>query len=257
MAITASMVKELREMTGAGMMDCKKALTECDADVEKALDWLRQKGLSKAAKRADRAASEGGIALSACPCGKAATIVEVECGALEPPEDPVIKYVTADHPYLYMIIDTNTRLPLFIGTNLSIHSVKEEIAEIRAGVEEVKREAFLHYIAALDPSTYVPGKVMVTIKDTTQLRDLEFTSRSGADCDSFRELLGIDFPITGAYLLSDSAELVDGKRRMPEIQNPTFCLSFDDLTVPEVIERLMDNPFIESVSPDFIYVVYA
>ena len=187
----------------------------------------------------------------------AATVIAVETRSVGPAGEPVIKYVTADHPYLYMIIDTNTRLPLFIGTNLSIHSVKEEIAEIRAGVEEVKREAFLHYIAALDPSTYVPGKVLVTIKDTTQLRDLEFTSRSGADCDSFRELLGIDFPITGAYLLSGSAELVDGKRRMPEIQNPTFCLSFDDLTVPEVIERLMDNPFIESVSPDIIYVVCA
>ena len=47
MAITAAMVKELRDKTGAGMMDCKKALTECEADVEKALDWLRQKGLSK------------------------------------------------------------------------------------------------------------------------------------------------------------------------------------------------------------------
>ena len=76
-AITAAMVKELRDKTGAGMMDCKKALAECDGDVEKALDWLRQKGLSKAAKRADRATSEGVIA--ACPAadGKTSTIVEV------------------------------------------------------------------------------------------------------------------------------------------------------------------------------------
>ena len=70
------MVKELRDKTGAGMMDCKKALAECDGDVEKALDWLRQKGLSKAAKRADRATSEGVIA--ACPAadGKTSTIVD-------------------------------------------------------------------------------------------------------------------------------------------------------------------------------------
>ena len=76
-AISAAMVKELRDKTGAGMMDCKKALAECDGDVEKALDWLRQKGLSKAAKRADRATSEGVIA--ACPAadGKTSTIVEV------------------------------------------------------------------------------------------------------------------------------------------------------------------------------------
>jgi elongation factor Ts len=58
-AITASMVKELREMTGAGMMDCKKALVEVEGDVEKAVDWLRQKGMSKAAKKSGRATSEG------------------------------------------------------------------------------------------------------------------------------------------------------------------------------------------------------
>ncbi len=58
-AITASLVKELRDKTGAGMMDCKKALTENDGDMEAAIDWLRTKGLSKAAKKADRVAAEG------------------------------------------------------------------------------------------------------------------------------------------------------------------------------------------------------
>ncbi|MCT8139849.1 elongation factor Ts [Anaerobacillus sp. CMMVII] len=59
MAISASMVKELRERTGAGMMDCKKALTETDGDMEKAIDLLREKGIAKAAKKADRIAAEG------------------------------------------------------------------------------------------------------------------------------------------------------------------------------------------------------
>ena len=59
MAITAAMVKELREATGAGMMDAKKALTETDGDMEAAVDWLRTKGLAKAAKKADRVAAEG------------------------------------------------------------------------------------------------------------------------------------------------------------------------------------------------------
>lgn len=59
MAITASDVKELRERTGAGMMDCKKALTECDGDMEKAIDWLREKGIAKAAKKESRIAAEG------------------------------------------------------------------------------------------------------------------------------------------------------------------------------------------------------
>ncbi|GAE29274.1 translation elongation factor Ts [Alkalihalobacillus hemicellulosilyticus] len=59
MAVTASMVKELREKTGAGMMDCKKALTETGGDMEKAVDFLREKGIAKAAKKADRVAAEG------------------------------------------------------------------------------------------------------------------------------------------------------------------------------------------------------
>lgn len=59
MAIKASQVKELREKTGAGMMDCKKALTETDGDVAKAIDWLREKGIAKSAKKAGRIAAEG------------------------------------------------------------------------------------------------------------------------------------------------------------------------------------------------------
>jgi len=64
-AVTASMVKALRDKTGAGMMDCKTALTETDGDMENAIDWLRKKGLSKAAKKADRVAAEGLIGLTA------------------------------------------------------------------------------------------------------------------------------------------------------------------------------------------------
>ena len=59
MAISAKLVKELREKTGAGMMDCKKALTETDGDIDKAVDFLREKGIAKAAKKADRVAAEG------------------------------------------------------------------------------------------------------------------------------------------------------------------------------------------------------
>ncbi|MDE5757536.1 MAG: translation elongation factor Ts, partial [Allobaculum sp.] len=59
MAITAKQVKELRERTAAGMMDCKKALTATDGDMEKAIDWLRENGLAKSAKKAGRVAAEG------------------------------------------------------------------------------------------------------------------------------------------------------------------------------------------------------
>ncbi|HEU6436868.1 MAG TPA: translation elongation factor Ts [Nitratidesulfovibrio sp.] len=79
MAITAQMVKELREKTGAGMMDCKKALEENGGSLEKAIDWLRQKGLSKAAKKAGRATSEGVIGNYIHSTGKIAVLVEVKC----------------------------------------------------------------------------------------------------------------------------------------------------------------------------------
>lgn len=77
MAITASMVKELRERTGAGMLDCKKALTACDGDVEKAIDNLREKGLSKAAKKASRIAAEGIVMAANSDDNKTAVLVEV------------------------------------------------------------------------------------------------------------------------------------------------------------------------------------
>lgn len=75
MAITAALVKELREKTGAGMMDCKKALTETDADVELAVDWLRTKGLAAAAKKAGRTASEGLVGLHVS--GNTGAMVEI------------------------------------------------------------------------------------------------------------------------------------------------------------------------------------
>ena len=77
MAITAAMVKELREMTGAGMMDCKKALSETNGDMDKAVEFLREKGLAKAAKKASRIAAEGIVMLKVTECGKKAVAVEV------------------------------------------------------------------------------------------------------------------------------------------------------------------------------------
>lgn len=77
MAVTAQLVKELREMTGAGMMDCKKALVETDGDIDKAVEVLREKGLGKAAKKADRVAAQGLVATKVAESGDKAAIIEV------------------------------------------------------------------------------------------------------------------------------------------------------------------------------------
>ena len=79
MAITASQVKELRDKTGAGMMDCKKALVEADGNFEKAIEILRKKGTSVAAKRAGRDANEGIVLTKILDDGKTGLILEVNC----------------------------------------------------------------------------------------------------------------------------------------------------------------------------------
>lgn len=79
MEVSASTVKDLREKTGAGMMDCKKALAETGGDVQKAIDYLRQKGLAAAAKKADRVAADGAVGAYVHPGGKIGVLVEINC----------------------------------------------------------------------------------------------------------------------------------------------------------------------------------
>jgi elongation factor Ts len=79
MEVSASIVKELREKTGAGMMDCKKALAETGGDVPKAIDYLRQKGLAAAARKADRVATDGAVGAYVHAGGKIGALVEINC----------------------------------------------------------------------------------------------------------------------------------------------------------------------------------
>lgn len=79
MEITATLVKELREKTGAGMLDCKKALGEAQGDFEKAVDWLRKKGMASAAKKAGRATKEGSVSSYIHGEGKVGVLLEVNC----------------------------------------------------------------------------------------------------------------------------------------------------------------------------------
>jgi elongation factor Ts len=77
--ITAAVVRDLRDKTGAGMMDCKKALGEVGGDLDKAVDWLRTKGLASASKRADRATNEGLVHSYIHPGGRVGVLLEVNC----------------------------------------------------------------------------------------------------------------------------------------------------------------------------------
>ena len=86
MAITAAQVKELREMTGAGMMDCKKALTATEGDMDKAVEFLREKGLATAQKKAGRVAAEGLCKTLVADDAKSAVVVEANQGAADADE---------------------------------------------------------------------------------------------------------------------------------------------------------------------------
>jgi elongation factor Ts len=77
--VTSALIKELRESTGAGLMDCKKALKEVDGDIEKATEFLRKKGLAKAAKKAGRAATEGAVLSYIHPNNRVGVLVEINC----------------------------------------------------------------------------------------------------------------------------------------------------------------------------------
>ena len=106
MAISAKDIKELRERTGAGMMDCKKALTANDGDMQKAIDWLREKGIAKAAKKSGRVAAEGAVAAFVSKDGKTGVLLEVNCETdftannenFRAIEQNVIEFIAANKP---------------------------------------------------------------------------------------------------------------------------------------------------------------
>ena len=149
MAITAALVKELRESSGAGMMDCKKALSETDGNLEAAVDWLRTKGLSAAAKKSGRVAAEGLVAVAAA--GTSAAVVEVnsetdfvsrndsfqafvgEIGNLAATVADVDALKAADYPGTGRnVADELTHQIATIGENMSIRRM--ERLEVSSGV---------------------------------------------------------------------------------------------------------------------------
>jgi elongation factor Ts len=112
--ISAKQVSELRDKTGAGMMDCKKALTECNGDIEAAVNWLREKGISKAAKKADRIAAEG--LANVYTDGNKAVIIEINCET---------DFVTKNEEFVGMV-DTIGKAILANGkSGLSVDEINE------------------------------------------------------------------------------------------------------------------------------------
>ncbi|MDD7908576.1 translation elongation factor Ts [Pseudovibrio exalbescens] len=134
MSITAAMVKELRETSGAGMMDCKAALKETDGDMEAAIDWLRTKGLSKAAKKAGRVAADGLVSVAAA--GKKAAVVEVNSETDFVARNEGFQKLVRDIASVALEVEGDVEALAAAGYPGSSKSVDEEIKEAVATIGE-------------------------------------------------------------------------------------------------------------------------
>ena len=177
-AITSAMVKELRERTSAGMMDCKKALMASDGDMEKAIEWLREKGLSQAAKKASRIAAEGVVAQYTTPCGCTGVIVEVNCETdfvaktdnFKGFADNVAKHIAKADP-----ADVDALLAQkFIDDESK--TIADLISEATVAIgEKISVRRFARYETEGAVSTYIHmgGKVGVMVEVATDAKDNE------------------------------------------------------------------------------------
>lgn len=172
MAITASMVKDLREMTGAGMMDCKKALSATDGDMDKAVEFLRENGLAKAEKKAGRIAAEGIVATNISEDGKVASIVEVNSET-----DFVAKNETFQKFVANVAIQaakTNaTDIDAFLAEPWDLDSsktVKEELSSLIATIGEnmtIRRFAKIQTEGQVASYIHAGGKIGVLVEADT------------------------------------------------------------------------------------------
>lgn len=151
--ITAAMVKELRETTGAGMMDCKKALSATDGDKEKAIDWLREKGISKAEKKAGRVAAEG--AVFACVDGSVGVILELNCETDFAAGNE--QFRTLGDKILAHIAKTNpTDLDALLSSDLGGKKVSDLVTEATATIgEKILLRRFVRYESAGRIGSYI------------------------------------------------------------------------------------------------------
>ena len=134
--ITALLVKELREKSGVGMMDCKKALQETGGDMEAAVDWLRAKGLSKAAKKADRVAAEGVVALATRVDGAGMTAAAIELNAETDFVERNDGFQTAARAIANVALDTEGDVEALSSAPLNGKTVAESVTDLIATIGE-------------------------------------------------------------------------------------------------------------------------
>ncbi|UQZ89933.1 elongation factor Ts [Deltaproteobacteria bacterium Smac51] len=170
MEISAKLVKELRDKTNSGMMDCKKALAECECDLEKAVDWLRQKGLMTARKRAGRATKEGLIVANVSPDMKTGAMVELNCETDFVAKNEGFQKLAMDVVEMLLTSDAPADLTALLSRNMScggtvddalkalVGTIGENMNLRRFAVSKASDGAFIH--------TYIhgPGRLGVMVE---------------------------------------------------------------------------------------------
>ncbi len=187
-AITAALVKELREKTGAGMMDCKKALTETDGDMEAAVDWLRKKGLAAAAKKAGRTASEGLVGLQID--GPKGALVEVNSETDFVSRNETFQSFVKTTSELAMGADGSVEALAALDYPGTGRTVAEELTHLIATIGE---NMSLRRTASLSVGTgvvagYIHGAVVPDMGKIGVLVALESTADAGALAEFGRQL---------------------------------------------------------------------
>lgn len=264
MAVTTALVKELRERTGAGMMDCKKALTETDGDIELAIENMRKSGAAKAAKKAGNIAAEGAIIIK--KNGNVAVLVEVNCQT-----DFVAKDVSflafADKVAEAAIADTVTiedlqakfeearvelvtkigeninvrRLQYITGENLVEYRHGDRIGVVVAGVadEETLKHVAMH-VAASSPEYLTPSDVPADVVAKEQQVQIEIAMNEGKSAEIAEKMVvGRMKKFTGEVSLTGQAFIMEPKKTVGEIlkEKDATVTSFVRVEVGEGIER--------------------
>ncbi len=177
--ISATLVKQLREKTGAGMMDCKQALVECDADMDKAVDFLRKKGLATAQKRAGRAMTQGTVQSYIHMGGKLGVMVEVNCET---------DFVAKNEDFL----DFAKNIAMHIAATSPLGIRAEDVSQ-----EIINREKDIYQAQALEmgkPENVVPkiveGKMNKFFKDNCLLNQPYVRNPELSVEDLLNELIG-------------------------------------------------------------------
>lgn len=184
MEITASAVKDLREKTGAGMMDCKKALSETSGDFEKAVEFLRKKGMASAAKKAGRATKEGTIHSLASADGKASVLVEINCET---------DFVAKTEQFKKFVNEVSNHIAIANPSDMTALLAQKFYANASMTVEEKLREA----IATLGENMVISRFVRYPNSGTTETTSyihaggkvgvlIEFATTKGKDA-AFQE----------------------------------------------------------------------